>query len=179
MSTPSRVVLVPSLAAISLVMVASTTVAGQTMSGRPASVSLTVVVPPRPEGHLTTAERTTVVRQTASALDFQAMVGVADHLASRIEVRLGSGWTADSARVLVQNQHGVFEPLAVDAAIVAASAPASMADARSLLRFRLESNRPMATAAVAIPVEYRITVGHSDQIAVWSFPTLIQLRGTR
>ena len=177
MSTSSRVVFVPAIA-VSLAMVAPTAVAGQTLNARPASVSLTVVVPPRPESRVVTGDRAIVIGQTASALDFQTVIGVADHRASRIEVRLGAGWTSDSARVLVQNAFGEFERLGANTSVIAVGT-SSPSDARSVLRFRLERDHPVAMAAVAIPVEYRITVGQSDQIAIWSFPSLIQLTAAR
>jgi hypothetical protein len=35
------------------------------------------------------------------------------------------------------------------------------------------------SAALTIPVEYRITVGASDQIAVWTIPSLLHLDAVR
>jgi hypothetical protein len=174
MSTSTRLALVPVLGA-SLVLVAPGSAAGQVVSTRPASVTLTVVVPPRASSQLTTSGDATVVGRTNSVVDVQAAVGVVNRIASRIEVRLGAGWNAESTRVLVKNRRGEFEPLVAEVATVVATTPVSSADARSLLRFRLESGRSMAPAPLTVPVEYRITVGQGDQIAVWSFPAVLQV----
>ena len=170
--------LVPSLAA-SLALVTPETIAGQSVSTRPASIALTVIVPPRAVASPATVERAAVLRQSASALDVQAMVGVATGAASRIEVRLAAAWRTDSTRVLVQNAKGEFEALGVDTPIIAATAPVSGEGSRSFVRFRLESERPLSAATVSVPIEYRITVGHGERITIWSFPAFLHVGGER
>lgn len=175
MRASHRKALVPTLA-VSLVLVIPEAVLGQSLSSRPASIALTVVVPPRELAELTTIEHTTLHGSGDAARDVQSVIGIANRPASRIEVRLGADWASTSARVLVQNRAGDFEPLASATRTVAATVPASAVGARSRLRFRLESERPLA-AIVSIPIEYRVTVGEGDQIAIWTFPSVLQVGG--
>jgi hypothetical protein len=177
MSASTRKTLVPSLA-VSLVLAAPQAVIGQSVSSRPASIALNVVVPSRASGELATIDDVTVINRTDSALDVQAIVGIANRTASRVEVRLGAGWSPDSTRVLVQNRTGEFEPLASATPIIAATTPASSTDPRSRLRFRLESERRMP-AGLSIPIEYRVTLGQGDQIAVWTVPARLHIGGKR
>jgi hypothetical protein len=178
MGTPSQLYLLPSVTAMVLVFAAPHTLAGQTSSARPAAVSLTIVVPSRrPLGaSLASDERATVLHRDATMLDLEAMIELADRPASRIEVRLGRGWPTDAAPVLVRNQNGQFEPLDDDSRVVAVDMPPSFSSTRTAVRFRVASNRAMPTS-MAIPVEYRITVGAADQIAVYTYPSVIQLGG--
>jgi hypothetical protein len=165
----------PCIAAIALTLAAPGSLLAQ-LSGRPASVSLTVVVPSRVHaGDALTADGgTTVLQRTATTLDLETLIGLTDRPASRIEVRLGAGWPSDAARVLVRNRNGVFQPLESDANVVAVEAPAPLMHPRSALQFRVAAGAS-TSAALAIPVEYRITVGASDQIAVWTVPSLLYL----
>ena len=179
MSTKGQRHLMPCIAAIVLMVAAPDSMIAQ-LSGRPASISLTVVVPsPVHAGDALIADGgTTVLQRTVTTLDLEALVGLADRPASRIEVRLGAGWPSDAARVLVRNRNGVFEPLESDANVVAIEAPASLMRPRSTLQFRVAADAS-TSAALAIPVEYRITVGASDQIAVWTVPSLLHLDTAR
>jgi len=174
MSASHQLALVPSVAAIAFVVAAPDAVEAQAMSARPASVSLTVVVPPRPSdsGGLTIDERAKVVARSATAFDLEKMVGLVDRPTSRIEVRRGAGWSVDAPRVWVQNRRGDFEPLETKSTVVAIDAPGSLARFQSALRFRVEGNH--LDASLAAPVEYRITVGEGDQIAVWHFTSVIR-----
>ena len=180
MRTPSQLYLMPSMTAIALVMAAPHALVGQTLSARPASVSLTVVVPSHPHAGaaLTTDGGATVVQRGATTLNVETMVGLVERPASRVEVRLGPGWSADSARVLVRNRNGEFERLASDASVVAMDTPAWLGHGPSALQFRITTSNPVA-ARVAIPVEYRITVGASDQFTVWTFPSLVRVDASR
>jgi hypothetical protein len=120
----------------------------------------------------------TVLGRTSTAVDLETMVGVGDHLTSRVEIRLGAAWSADSARVWVPNRNGTFTQLLGAAAIVAFDAPLTRSAPRTPLRFRIESARTVASS-LAIPVEYRLTVGTGDETAVWSFPTAIRFDSTQ
>jgi hypothetical protein len=171
MSVSIRKALMPSLAA-SLVLVTPETVRGQTLSARPASVALTVFVPAR-EPSLTTFDAM-VVRRTASSIDIETMVGVAGRPASRIEVRRGTAWSPDMPRVLVQNRAGEFETLGGEHPVALLAPIATQPDARSRLTFRVEADTTTAQR-VSVPVEYRITVGDGDQIAVWTVPAVLDL----
>ncbi|HET8784855.1 MAG TPA: hypothetical protein VFM38_04425 [Candidatus Limnocylindrales bacterium] len=90
---------------------------------------------------------------------------------SRVEVRLGPGWNADSAHVLVRNRAGLFEQVGTHAAVVVDAG--HIAPSRSPVHFRIESTRPVSLP-VAIPVEYRVTIGSGDEIAVWTFPSIVR-----
>ena len=176
MSASTRKVLVPLLAA-SLVLVTSEAVLGQSVSSRPASIALTVVVPPRLPSAAATTDGATVLSRTDAALDLQAVVGIANWPSSRIAVRLGPGWSADSMRVLVQTQSGEFAPLGAANAVIAGATSPLDTDTGSRLRFRLEFERP-APVGLSIPIEYRVTVGQGDQIAIWTFASFLQVGGT-
>ena len=179
MSTKGQCHLKLCIAAITLMVVTPDSMIAQ-LSGRPASVSLTAVVPSRVlAGDALIADGgMTVLQRTATTLDLETLVGLADRPASRIEVRLGAGWPSDAARVLVRNRNGVFQPLESDANVVAIEAPASLMRPRSALQFRVAAGASTA-AALAIPVEYRITVGASDQIAVLTVSSRLHLDAAR
>ena len=176
MGTPISLHLLSSGTAIAFVAACPGALASQTMSARPAAVSLSVVVPPRvsPSAPLTLDDRTTLLHRGAATLDVETMIGVADRPASRIEVRLGRGWADDSAQVMVENHRGEFEALGGAAAVVALDVPSGMSRERATLRFRVAGGGA-ASAFLAIPVEYRITVGSADQVAIYSFPSFIQV----
>jgi len=182
MTIATQKALVISLASIALILVCPDAIAGQSLSTRPASVALTVVVPPRASpvaGGAVTDGSVTVLGRTSTAVDLETMVGLGDHLTSRIEVRLGAAWTTDSARVWVRSRNGTFEQLLSNTMIVALDAPLARSVVRSPLHFRVESARPLALPSLSIPVEYRLTVGTGDEIAVWTFPTVIRFDSTQ
>jgi hypothetical protein len=181
MTTAGRKVFAPSLASIALMCASPDVLAGQAPIARPASVALMVVVPPHaPPVGATTDGSATVIGRTSTAVDVQTMVGLGDRPASRIEVRLDPAWDAESARVWVRNRNGTFEQLMSNATVVALDAPLARSSlAPSPLHFRVESGRRAAPSSLAIPVEYRLTVGAGDKIAVWTFPTLIRFDDAR
>ena len=180
MGTPISLYRLPSATAIALVVACPAALASQTMSSRPTTVSLTVVVPSRlsPGASLTLDDRATILHRGPTTLDVETMIGVADRPASRIEVRLGAGWTNDSAHVMVENHRGQLEALGAVSPVVALDVPSAMSRERAALRFRVDGGGA-ASAPLAIPVEYRITVGSADQIAIYSFPSVIQVASPR
>ena len=181
MTTAGRKVFVPSLASIALMCASPEVLAGQAPSARPASVALMVVVPPHaPPLSAMTDGSATVIGRTSTAVDVLTMVGLGDRPASRIEVRLAPAWDAESAHVWVRNRNGTFEQLMSNVTVVALDAPLARSSlAPSPLHFRVESGRRAVPSSLAIPVEYRLTVGAGDEIAVWTFPTLIRFDDTR
>ena len=185
MTTAGRKVLVPSLASIvlsiALMCASPAALAGQASSARPASVALMVVVPPHtPVLSAMTDGSATVIGRTSTAVDVQTMVGLADRPTSRIEVRLDPAWDGESARVWVRNHNGTFEQLMSNASVVALDTPLAQSSlAPSPLHFRVESGRRAVPPSLAIPVEYRVTVGAGDEIAVWTFPTVLRFDDRR
>jgi hypothetical protein len=175
MSASHQLALVPSVAVIAFVVTAPDAIEAQTMSARPAAISLTVVVPPRSNdlSGIAIDRHATLISRSASMIDLEKMVGLVDRPTSRVEVRRGAGWSVDAPRVWVRNQRGEFEPLDADASVVAVDAPASLARAQSTVRFRVDANHAEPTR-ISVPVEYRITVGEGDQIAVWRFTSMIR-----
>jgi len=149
---------------------------GQLVSKRPASVSLTVFVPPRSSADqgLATEGSVSLVRTSPGGIDLETAVGLVNHRAARIEVRLGPSWTHDSTRVLIQNRRGDFEPLATNGNVIAHDAPA-MSATPSPLKVRVESSRPLGNSELLIPLEYRLTVGSGDEISVWTFPSVLRV----
>ncbi len=181
MTTAGQKVFVPSLVSIALLCAAPELLAGQLPSARPASVALTIVVPSHaPPVGATMDGSATVISRTSTAVDVQTMVGLGDRPTSRIEVRLDPAWDANSARVWVRNRNGTFERLMSNATVVALDASLAQSSlAPSPLHFRVESGPRAAPSSLTIPVEYRLTVGAGDAIAVWTFPTLIRFDDTR
>ena len=180
MTTAAQKVFVPSVASIALICACVGALPSQVPSARPASVALTVVVPPHaPPLSAMTDGSATLIRRTSTALDLETMVGLGDRPASRIEVRLGTAWDPEVARVWVRNRDGIYEQVIRDATVVALDAPHAHSLAPSPLHFRVESTRPAELSSLAIPVEYRMTVGAGDEITVWTFPTLLRFDATR
>jgi hypothetical protein len=81
-------------------------------------------------------------------------------------------------RVLVQNRAGEFETLGGDHPVALFVPVATRSDARSRLTFRVETDTTIAQR-VSVPVEYRITVGDGDQIAIWTVPAVLDLGAKR
>lgn len=179
MPTPSRRLFSPAghaAAALAAMLASSTELAGQMLSSRPASVALTVVVPGRAHvpDSLSTGTDVTVVRRSATAADIETQVGVGERLTSRVEVRLGTGWASDSARVWIRNSTGVFERLVADTRVIALDAP-RVAPSRTAVTFRIESDGPLPP--LVVPLEYRLKIGVGDQAATWSFESHVRLEG--
>lgn len=174
MSTSHQLALISSLAAVVSVAAAAEPIEAQTLSARPASVSLTVVIPPRSSDvtGVPIAQGARIVARSSTAFDVEKVVGLIDRPVSRIDVRRGTGWSPHAPRVWVQNRHGEFELLDARAAVVAIDAPGAGAGVQAAVRFRVESDRP--DAPLDMPVEYRITIGEGDQIAVWRFTSAIR-----
>jgi len=180
MTTAVQKACVPSLASIALICASVEALWGQVPSARPTSVALTVVVPPHaPALGAVTDGSAILTGRTSTSLDIETMVGLGDRPASRIEVRLGTAWDAESARVWVRSRDGNYEPVTRDSTVVALDVPLAHALAPSPLHFRVESARPAVLSSLAIPVEYRMTVGTGDEIAIWTFPALIRFDTTR
>jgi hypothetical protein len=179
MSTVSQRSVVPSLALIVFGLASPSVLIGQL--SRPVSVALTVVVPPRPASDptITTEGRVSLVGATPTAVDLETSVGLANRRAARIEIRLGANWNADSTSIWVRNRRGEFERLLRDASIVALDAPGQVTSARSPLHFRIESSRPLVVSSLAVPLEYRVTVGGGDEFSVWSFASLLRVDSSR
>lgn len=177
MSTAKQRIVPLLLAAVSFRLPAPSTLAAQTTSSRPATVELTVVVPPPTSlgPALTSEDPASVVSATPNGIDLEMNVGLANRQPARIEVRLGAGWAVGPTQVWVRNTQGEFEPLQPNASVVAVdSPPLDPTQTRSTLFFRVRSPAPRTAASLAIPVEYRLTVGGGDTFSVWSFSSLLR-----
>lgn len=166
-----------SLATIAFGAASPRALTGQLISSRPASVGLMVVVPPRPqsEAGVVSEGNVSLLRTAVNAIDLETTVGLIDRPVTRVELRLGAAWSAESTDVWVQNSLGEFERLVRDDSIVALDARA-MADRSSApLRLRVESRAQRLASPMAIPLEYRLTVGSGDQFSVWSFSSLLRV----
>ena len=181
MSAMTQRSVLPSLLLIAFGFASPGGLTAQSANSRPASVGLTVVVPPRvtSDGAVPSEGMISLIGATPTVIDLEAIVGLANRPAARIEVRLAAGRDTDSTRVWVQNRRGEFERLLRDASIVAIDGPRQLAAPRSSLRFRVESSRPLAVSSLAIPVEYRLTIGGGDAFSVWSFPSLLRVESSR
>jgi len=167
-----------SLASVVITLAVSEHLDAQVASARPASVGLTVVVPPRgvSERGGTSGGAVSLIRRTATAVDFETMVGLGHQPASRIEVRLGQSWSAASTRVLIRDERGEYQQLGRDVDVVARDPSAQRAGTTwSPIRFRVESSAPLDSASLVIPVEYRLTVGRGDEFSVWRVSSVLRL----
>jgi hypothetical protein len=180
MSTVPRRVVLPSLTLITLAL-SPAAIAAQLVSARPASVNLTVVVPPHPpsDGAVTSEGTVSLIGASSTAVDLETNVGLVSRSVARIEVRLGPSWSAESTSVWVQNPRGQFEQLLHDASVLAVDGPLDSAAAHSALRFRVKSGRPGSRASLVVPIEYRLTVGTGDEFSVWSFPSFLRVDSSR
>jgi hypothetical protein len=149
----------------------------QLISARPASVGLTVVVPSRvqPETSAVSQGNVLFLRTTPTAIDLETTVGLLDRPVTRVELRLGSAWRAESTGVWVQNHVGEFEQLLKDERVVAFDAPGTAGASSAPLRLRVESQPHRLASPMTIPLEYRLTVGSGDQFSVWSFSSLLRV----
>jgi hypothetical protein len=151
--------------------------AAQLISARPASVGLTVVVPPRVQSEASVVSQGNVsfLRTTPTAIDLETTVGLLDRPVTRVELRLAAAWSAESTDVWVQNYLGEFERLLRDDSIVALDAPLTVGRSRAPLRLRVESTPRRLASPIVIPLEYRLTVGSGDRFSVWSFSSLLRI----
>ena len=148
----------------------------QLTSARPASVSLTVVVPPRLDATvpIVAAQPVSIVRVGANAIDLETSLVMRDRVPSRVEVSLGRGWPGGATRVWVRNVHGDLERLATHHRIIAFDQAAGAAALPSV-RFHVESDQPFATPAFDLPIEYRVRIGTGDTVSTWTFASSLRI----
>jgi hypothetical protein len=116
-----------------------------------------------------------LISATPTTIDLETTIGAVDRSPTRLEVRLGGVWNAESTVVSVRNSRGEFERLSGETGVVAIDAMPSMVGSTTALRFRVESARPRRASLPAIPLEYRLTMGQGDEFSVWSFSSLLQV----
>src|SRR5262245_17001686 len=116
MRTVIQCVGLTSLALIAFGLASPRALSAQLLSARPASVGLTVVVPPRTQSEAAVVSEGNVsfLRTTPTAIELETTVGLLDRPVTRVELRLGSAWSAETTGVWVQNQRGEFERLLRD-----------------------------------------------------------------
>jgi len=177
MTCATRYAALPSIAVIACSLAAPRVTGAQLVSARPASVALTVVVPPRAHSNVAAASEASVslISATPTTIDLETTIGAVDRSPTRLEVRLGGVWNAGSTVVSVRNSRGEFERLSGEAGVVAIDAMPSVVGSTTALRFRVESARPRRASLPAIPLEYRLTMGQGDEFSVWSFSSLLQV----
>ena len=165
------------LASIAFGLASPRALSAQLMSARPASVALTVVVPPRNQSAVGVVSEGNVslVRTTPTAIELETMVGLPDRRVTRVELRLGSAWSAESTGVWVRNQRGEFERLLRDDSVVTFDTPAMVVRSGAPLRLRVESAPGGLASPMVIPLDYRVTVGSGDVFSVWSFSSLLHV----
>src|SRR6476620_4784632 len=170
-----------SLALITFGVASPRALPAQLIIARPASVGLTVIVPPRVQSEAVVVSEGNVsfLRTTPTAIELEATVGLVDRPVTRLELRLGSAWSADSTGVWVQNQRGEFERLLRDESVVTVDAPPTVVRSGAPLRLRVESTPGRLASPMAIPLEYRLTVGSGDEFSVWSFSSLLRVGAER
>ena len=175
MSDSYQLALIPSMAAIAFTLGAPDSIVAQTVGVRAASVSLTVVVPPRSNDATGIAieNGARITGRSATTMDLENIVGLADRSVSRVEVRRGTGWSAMSPRVWVRNRHGEFEPLDSEGSVVALETPFAFGRAESAVQFRVATSRGEGSR-IDMPIEYRVTVGEGDHITIWQFTSTIR-----
>lgn len=152
----------------------------QLTSARPVSVSLTVVVPPRPDVTvpIVAAQRVNVVRVGANAIDLEASILMGNRPPSRVEVSLGRGSPPDTTRVWTRNVRGELERLTTRDRVIAFDRAAGGAGLPSV-RFHVESDWPFAAPALDLPVEYRVRVGTGEAVSTWTFASSLRVDTAR
>ncbi len=147
----------------------------QVLSARPASVSLTVVVPTRPsaDGAVATEGAVTLLGATRTAIDLETVMRLPNQPPTRVEVSLAPAWNVDSGRVWVRNQRGEMEPLVSGGAAGVVPSP-STGGVPARLRLRVEPGR-FFDRSLTLPLEYRVRVGSGDEFSVWTFPSLLRV----
>ena len=157
-------------------------VAGAQMpSARPASVSLSIVVPPRDESAtaLGAVEPIAVVRRSTNAVDVEASIAVGGRPATRVEVALGDAWRRDSTRVWVRNSRGDLERLVAGERVIALDRPVGRATVLPTIRLLVESDDGLVGATSAVPLEYRVRVPSGDAAATWTFGAVLRVDAAR
>ena len=179
MKPAARSGIAPLLTAIVSASVPGVTLA-QLTSARPASVSLTVVVPPRPDVlvPVVAAQPVNVVRVGATAIDLETSITMGDRVPTRVEVSLGRDWASDATRVWVKNARGEMVRLATHDRVLAFDQAVGAAVSPSV-RFHVESDRPFATPAFDVPVEYRVRIGTGDAVSTWTFASSLRVDTAR
>jgi len=177
MTTVTHCVGSTSLALIAFGLASPRALPAQLISARPASVGLTVVVPPRMQSEPAVVSEGNVsfLRTTPTAIELETTVGLLDRPVTRVELRLGSTSSAGSTGVWVQNQRGEFERLLRDESVVTLDAPPTVVRSGAPLRLRVESAPGRLASPMLIPLEYRLTVGSGDEFSVWSFSSLLRV----
>ena len=148
----------------------------QLASARPASVSLTVVVPPHEQTDRAVASEgaVTLLARTPNTVDLETIVRLTNRATRRVEVRLAPIWPSDSGRVWIRNQRGELVPLVSGGPAVVLDAPSVGIGTSSPLRLRVESSRLLERSLI-VPLEYRVKVGSGDEFSIWSFPSVLRL----
>ena len=173
--TPATVSPLAPLLIIALVTLAPAAAAAQIASTRPASVSLTVVVPPRASLVPPAAvEPLSIVRQGANVIDVEASVAVAGASATRVEVSLGPEWRTD-ARVWVRNSRGDLERLVANHRVVTVDRSVEVGATPPTVRVVVECDALFSDAGVGIPLEYRVRVPAGDAVATWTFVSVLRV----
>jgi hypothetical protein len=98
---------------------------------------------------------------------------------TRVDVRLAPEWSGDAARVWVRNSDGEFERLGAGTSVVAVDALPGTPASPSSVRFRIEADSPLPSAALIVPVEYRLRVGSGEHAAVWTVQSLLRVDAVR
>ena len=160
--------MVAALAALGALAAPAVAGAQARLSSTPATVTLTVVVPPKVPGGpgAAGADR---VRRDGEDIEVTTPVALVDRHPTRVEVSLAAdnaSATTLGSRVLVRDAAGRFVPLV-------AGAPVTVLDRRQPpftpsadVVFRIPD---AAAGAAPVPVTYRIVVGEGERAAAWLF----------
>ncbi|MDF2772651.1 MAG: hypothetical protein K0S86_2146 [Geminicoccaceae bacterium] len=163
---------------VAALVLATPAVAGAQMaSARPASVSLTVVVPPRDESAMSlgAVELLAIRRRSTNAVDVEASIILGARPATRVELSLGDARRADSTRVWVRNSRGDLERLVAGGRVIALDRPIDRAAVLPAIRLLVESDGGRTGATAVVPLEYRVRVPSGDAAATWTFAAVLRV----
>lgn len=163
---------------VAALVLATPAVAGAQMaSARPASVSLTVVVPPRDESAMSlgAVEPLAIRRRSANTVDVEASITLGGRPATRVEVSLGDARRADSTRVWMRNSRGNLERLVAGGRVIALDRPIDRATVLPAIRLLVESDGGLTGATAVVPLEYRVRVPSADAAATWTFAAVLRV----
>jgi hypothetical protein len=163
-------------------LLATTSVAdAQGLSSRPASVSLIVIVPPKPpsEDAFRDAVASRVLRRFGNTIEVAGVVGLGHHAPNRIDVRLATDRGAilpSDIKVFVKDALGAFVPLQADTVVGVAESGAVPMTIIPDVVFRLESKDGTALQHIDLPVAYRLIVGSGERATRWTYESVVRIR---
>jgi hypothetical protein len=146
----------------------------QGLRSAPASVSLIVVVPPRPAAPLRELRQVEQRMVGRGVMEVSAFVGFVGEPVSRVDVARADAPTAGMHELLGRDAEGRM--VRIDGRTRLALTPDESAGSRVELRVMLDTT---ATAPAHIPLRYRVTLGRGERARVVEYTDTLSLSSDR